>query len=278
MGINGVESAEAAAFGKIIGNENKQAIGAMIDSMKIGETMPSSTGVLDMFTPHDKKVESTIQPVDDRTSFVHSETDASCKNLENYHAYVAGDETKRNDQVDSLISGYTHIPQAHKGHDNRPSKIDYYLQLAKDAALRSTCMRRKYGAIIVKDDVIISTGYNGAPRGRVNCIDLGYCYRQEKQIPAGQMYEKCRSVHAEQNAMYQASYDRMFGSVLYLAGVEYGTGKTVDAEPCSMCKRAIINNGIRFVICLHANGTWTSIDVNSWVQNDDSLNPNMGGY
>ena len=99
----------------------------------------------------------------------------------------------------------------------RPDKINYYLDIAETVSKRSTCLRKHYGAIIVKNDVIISTGYNGAPRGRKNCSDINYCMRDALHIPRGERYEMCRSVHAEANAIIAADRDKMLGSTLYMA-------------------------------------------------------------
>jgi len=126
----------------------------------------------------------------------------------------------------------------------RPSKINYYFNIAKAVAERGTCLRRKYGAIIVKNDEIISTGYVGAPRGRANCCDVGYCKRQELNIPSGERYELCRSVHAEANAIISASRQEMIGSTLYLVGIENDGNYNPNTKPCDMCERLIINAGI----------------------------------
>ena len=136
--------------------------------------------------------------------------------------------------------------------DNRPSKDEYYLGFAKAAAIRGTCLRRNYGAVIVKNDEIISTGYTGAPRGRYNCNEIGRCIRMEKGVPSGQRYEMCRSVHAEMNAIISASRDKMIGATLYLYGwdVEHNCEKT-DPVPCSLCERMIINAGIEEVVALN---------------------------
>ena len=131
---------------------------------------------------------------------------------------------------------------------NRESKDEYYLHIAEAVLRRSTCLRRKYGAVIVKDDEIISTGYNGAPRGDVNCCDLGYCFRLQENIPHGERYEACRSVHAEANAIISAPRRDMIGSTLYLAGIEADGNPIADIAPCSMCQRLILNAGIKHVI------------------------------
>ena len=116
--------------------------------------------------------------------------------------------------------------------DERKSKIKYYLDIAKSVSERSTCLKRHYGAVIVKDDEIIATGYNGAPRGRENCCDIGSCLRIKMGIPSGQRYEICRSVHAEMNAIISASRKDMKGSTLYLVGVEPDGSYTKNSEPC----------------------------------------------
>lgn len=123
----------------------------------------------------------------------------------------------------------------------RISKDEYYLRIAGAVALRSTCIRRQYGAVIVKDDRIISTGYNGSARGEANCCDTGECWREAHGIPHGQQYEKCVAVHAEDNAISQAGRDAI-GATLYLAGFE--GGKIITAQPCLMCARKIKNAGI----------------------------------
>lgn len=154
----------------------------------------------------------------------------------------------------------------------RISKENYYLNIAKTVAGRGTCIRRKFGAIIVKDDVIISTGYAGAPRGRVNCCDLNYCLRDKMNIPRGERYELCRSVHAEANAIIAASRDRMLGSTLYLACIDPKTGDTVPGTCCcQMCKRMVINAGIAKVIVMEDDENYTEYTVSDWIENDDSL-------
>ena len=124
----------------------------------------------------------------------------------------------------------------------RIDKENYYLDIAETVLERSTCLRRCYGAIIVKNDEIVSTGYNGAPRGRRNCMDLGYCTREAMQVPSGERYELCRSVHAEMNAIISAARRDTLGATLYLAGREAKSGELLhDATSCSMCRRVIIN-------------------------------------
>ena len=147
---------------------------------------------------------------------------------------------------------------------DRNSKEEYYLDIAQTVAQRSTCLRRKYGAVIVKNDEIISTGYNGAPRGCANCSDIGTCKREEMNIPSGERYELCRSVHAEQNSIISASRRDMVGATLYLAGVDGKNGKLLaKAEPCSLCKRFILNSGISYVVMRNGKETET-IDTSVW--------------
>lgn len=154
----------------------------------------------------------------------------------------------------------------------RKSKENYYLDIAQTVTSRSTCLRRKFGAIIVRDDSIISTGYNGAPRGRQNCCDIGTCLRQQMNIPRGERYELCRSVHAEANAIISASRDMMLGADLYLACVDGETGELVGGTTsCQMCKRLVINAGIARVIVRETPDTYTVYSTQDWVRDDDSL-------
>lgn len=159
----------------------------------------------------------------------------------------------------------------------RRDKHNYYLDIAQTVAERGTCLRRNYGAIIVKNDEIISTGYVGAPRGRKNCSDLGYCIRQQMQIPRGERYEMCRSVHAEANAIISASRNEMLDSTLYLVGIEMSTGELVaNSCCCSMCKRMVINAGIKNVVIRDTYDDFRIIEVKSWVEDDESVNGTMG--
>ena len=159
----------------------------------------------------------------------------------------------------------------------RVDKTNYYLDIAQTVAERGTCLRRNFGAIIVKHDQIISTGYNGAPRGRLNCSDRGSCRRETLGVPKGQRYELCRSVHAEANAIIAASREETLGATLYLACHDAKTGELYgDVEPCSMCKRLIINAGISTVIIRNTKDTYTTINVESWIDKDDSINGTDG--
>jgi len=160
----------------------------------------------------------------------------------------------------------------------RRDKINYYLDIAQTVAERCTCLRRHFGAIIVKYDEIISTGYVGAPRGRANCCDLNYCTREHLNIPQGERYELCRSVHAEANAIISASREEMIGSTLYLACTDAATGELVpDTSSCAMCKRMVINAGIERVIVRDTKIDFRVFNVyNDWVLQDDSLEGKRG--
>ena len=136
----------------------------------------------------------------------------------------------------------------------RESKDSYYLNIAEAVLRRSTCLRRKYGAVIVRDDEIISTGYNGSPRGMANCCDAGFCYREQQKIPHGERYEACLAIHAEANAIISASRRDMIGATLYLSGQE-ADGTPVEAPaPCAMCSKLIVNAGISTVVTRNADG------------------------
>ena len=158
--------------------------------------------------------------------------------------------------------------------NNRIDKINYYLEIADTVLKRATCLRRNYGAVIVKNDEIISTGYNGAPRGRKNCIDLGYCAREKLNIKSGEKYELCRSVHAEQNAIISAARKDTIGATMYMVGRDVKTGEVLDnIDSCSMCKRVVINAGIEKVIVKDKNAEcgYKIMDVNDWVNYDEVL-------
>ena len=159
----------------------------------------------------------------------------------------------------------------------RRDKVNYYLDLADVVSKRGTCLRRHYGAVIVKNDEVISTGYVGAPRGRKNCSDLGRCIRQEMEIPRGERYELCRSVHAEANAIISAEREKMIGSTLYLSGREVATGQYVkNSNSCSMCKRMIINAGIETVYVRDDKDNYRVVKVADWIEKDESLEGTFG--
>lgn len=159
----------------------------------------------------------------------------------------------------------------------RVDKINYYLDIAETVIERGTCLRRNFGAIIVRHDEIISTGYTGAPRGRQNCSDLGFCMRDKLGIPRGERYEMCRSVHAEANCIISASRRDIIGGTLYLVGRDAKTGELVhEANSCAMCKRLIINSGIEKVVVRRTPTEYEVIPVSDWIENDESLEGRMG--
>ena len=156
----------------------------------------------------------------------------------------------------------------------RISKENYYLDIAETVLERATCLRRVYGAIIVKNDEIISTGYNGAPRGRANCVDMGYCTREMMKIPRGERYELCRSIHAEANAIISASRRDMVGGTIYLVGRDARTGELLaDATSCMMCRRMVINAGLEKVVIRRTETDFEIVDVQEWVEEDDLQRP-----
>jgi len=160
----------------------------------------------------------------------------------------------------------------------RVDKHNYYLDIAETVLGRGTCLRRNYGAIIVSNDEIISTGYSGAPRGRENCIDIGFCQREKLGIPRGERYEMCRSVHSEANCIISAPRSEMLGGTMYLVGREMTSGELVEnASSCAMCKRLIINAGISRVIIRNSKTKYSEIDTDEWIRNDDSLQ-DISGY
>lgn len=156
-------------------------------------------------------------------------------------------------------------------------KVNYYLDIAYSVSKKSTCLRARYGAVIVKDDEIISTGYNGAPRGRKNCTDLGYCRREMLSVPRGERYELCRAAHGEMNAIISASRRDMIGSSLFLVGTDPADGNIVkDVDCCSICKKLIINAGIDRVFIRTSESEYQINIVNDWVINDETLGEHRG--
>lgn len=135
----------------------------------------------------------------------------------------------------------------------RPSWEEYFLEIAKVVASRSTCLRRRYGAVIVKDNVIVSTGYNGAPRGSANCVDKGSCKRKELNVPSGERYELCEAVHAEQNAIINGAPERMKDAAIYIAGFEEDDS-FAEGKPCLLCGRMIRNAMINQIVYLQKDG------------------------
>lgn len=150
--------------------------------------------------------------------------------------------------------------------NKRPAWDEHWLEIAFVVSKRSTCLRRRFGAIIVKNNVMLSTGYNGASRGTPNCTDLGKCYRKEHNIPSGSQYEKCRSVHGEANAIINAAREGVAikDTVLYLYGVDADKNEVIDSKPCKMCRRMIINAGITEVIVMEKSGIRKYL-VQDWI-------------
>ena len=158
----------------------------------------------------------------------------------------------------------------------RPTKHNYYLNIAKEVSTRSTCLRKRYGSVIVKNDIIISTGYNGAPRQTKNCIDLNYCRREQMNIPRGQCYELCRSVHSEMNAIINAEREKMIDSTLYLYGSDTNGNIVENLDSCQLCKKIIINAGIKRVIFARPKNLFVIQNVKDWIENDETLTEKMG--
>lgn len=153
----------------------------------------------------------------------------------------------------------------------RPEIDEYYLSIAKEVAMRSTCLRIHYGAILVKNNRIIATGYNGAAAGFANCNNIGVCVREKLNVPHGERYELCRSVHAEANAIIQAHPDEAEGATLYLYGIDARTGTRIHySSPCEMCKRMIRNAKISEVVSYH-DGKIHRVNPNDWIKEDLQL-------
>jgi len=147
----------------------------------------------------------------------------------------------------------------------RPDWDEYFIGIAKAVSTRATCLRRKYGAVITKDNVIVSTGYNGAPSGMKDCLEVGKCTRKELQIPHGERYELCHSVHAEANAIIRASVDELKGSTIYVSGVDEGN-RECYSEPCMMCKRMMLNSRIARVVYSDGNSGFVVVNPKKWLK------------
>lgn len=174
--------------------------------------------------------------------------------------------------LDYLFSERCHMVRPEE--KERVSKIDTYLNCAEVFAYRSTCLKRKYGAVIVKDDVVISTGYNGAPRGFDNCCDIGSCPRMDRNMHQGEGYGICRAIHAEANALLNCSRQQTLGADLYLVGINPGDNSIHGAKPCPLCARTIIQAGINNVYLRVGEGAGNYIVVPAkelvWVQPADN--------
>lgn len=146
----------------------------------------------------------------------------------------------------------------------RPGWDEYFIHIADAVSRRATCMRRKYGAVITKHNSIVSTGYNGAPRGMEDCLEVGKCTRKELRIPHGERYELCHSVHAEANAIIRASAEELENSTIYISGND-GEGGYCQSEPCMMCKRMILNSKVARVVYADGNGGYIAVDPVKWL-------------
>lgn len=151
----------------------------------------------------------------------------------------------------------------------RPTKDEYYINIANVINTRSTCMSTHYGAVIVNNDEIVATGYNGAPRGEINCSDIGECYRKRLGCKRGERYELCKALHAEDNAITSAGRTRCQGATLYLAGYKVATGEIASPSVCMMCARKIINSGIIRVVGLFPDGEIAEVDVKKCLMTDN---------
>ncbi|OHE61192.1 MAG: cytidine deaminase [Thermodesulfovibrio sp. RBG_19FT_COMBO_42_12] len=147
----------------------------------------------------------------------------------------------------------------------RPDWDEYFIGIARAVSARATCLRRKYGAVITKDNIIVSTGYNGAPAGMKDCLEVGKCTRKELQIPHGERYELCHSVHAEANAIIRASVDELRGSTMYILGIDE-KGSECNSEPCMMCKRMMLNSRIAKVVFSDGNNGFVVVDPKEWLR------------
>ena len=149
---------------------------------------------------------------------------------------------------------------------HRPGWDEYFINIARAVALRATCLRRKYGAVITKDKTIVSTGFNGAARGVTDCLEAGQCTRQILKIPHGQRYELCHSVHAEANAIIRASLEELTGAAIYISGIECQQATECSSEPCMMCKRMILNAGINVVVYSDGSGGLIKVHPPEWLK------------
>lgn len=143
----------------------------------------------------------------------------------------------------------------------RLSWDEYFLDIAYQVSRRSTCLRRRYGAVIVKDNKIISTGYNGSASGEPNCCDTGECVREKLNIPHGERYELCVAVHAEMNAIINADPEKMKGATIYICGTDVEANKLVKSNPCLMCERVIKNAQISNIVYLNENATIVHVQL-----------------
>lgn len=176
-------------------------------------------------------------------------------------------------KLEEMLMEYYNSVRSMKRIDmKRPSKDEYYLDLAKTVCRRATCLKVEIGAVIIKDDQVVATGYCGAPRGTKSSLEHGFCLRTKLGIPSGYRYEMCRSVHAEQNAIINAARAgvSLLGGDMYIYGKRRNADGTdagpLDAFPCFICKKMLINCGLKRVICSLKDGGAKIFDVDDWME------------
>lgn len=170
------------------------------------------------------------------------------------------EEIKDNNDIPDLSIDTRLTP--YKTPDERPTWDAYFIRIAQVVSSRSTCRRRQYGAVLVKNNRIVSTGYNGASAGLLSCTEKGYCERQAQNVPSRQRYELCESVHAEANALLAASREEADGATLYIAGWDTEADEMADGKPCAMCARLIRNSGVATVVYTNPDRTLIVVPVN----------------
>ena len=190
--------------------------------------------------------------------------------MRNKKVFIIGIQNIKNNFIQKGLTTY-YLPITTMDYPfPRPSKDQYYLDLAKAVCKRATCTKVEIGAVIIKDDQVISTGYCGAPRGTKSSQEHNFCLRKQLGIPSGQRYEICRSVHAEQNAIINAarSGTSLLGGDMYIYGKIEGDDntETLDAFPCFICKKMLINCGLKRVICSLKAGGYKVFEVDKWVE------------
>jgi dCMP deaminase len=151
------------------------------------------------------------------------------------------------------------------GKHKRPGWDEYFINIAKAVSLRATCHRRRYGAVITQGNIIVSTGYNGAPRGMVDCLEAGKCTRKDLDIPHGERYELCHSVHAESNAIIRTSLEELKGATIYVSGSDSDSNEC-DSVPCMMCKRMILNAHIKKAVYSDGKGGCHVVNPEDWLK------------
>ncbi len=187
-----------------------------------------------------------------------------CKTLARYTLDNNGTLDELSKNIDNLLL------KIQLENSDKPNWNDFFLNIAKEHALRSDCLSARMGCVIVVDNTIVSSGYNGAPRKTKGCFERGYCIRRMNNVPSGQRYELCASVHAEQNAIINAARTgaKILGGTVYLYSEKnyLGLVEPIDAFPCFICKKLLVNAGIERVVCSQKNGTYKVYNVNDWVE------------